>query len=264
MYRIVLLAFAGSMAFAQTKAPAAENPPGVLEQAVRARANEFYGLLVQQKYRQAEAYVAEDTKDYYYAGPKPEIHQFEVLKVEFSDDTHARVITRCIEPIVMAGFPPGNVTVNVPTFWKLENGNWSVYESPDKIRNPSGLRSVPVLPRPAGAALPTEAVPPPPDFRDLPKDAGFVFGKVRADKTEVKLSAGGTETITIMNSSSGPITLEYGYPLGGVEAKLDRTDVAGGGKATLTLTAGKDPRPGSYSLRVLPTGEAIRINVLVR
>lgn len=244
------------MAFAQTEAPPAENPPAGLEQTVRTRVNEFYALLVQQKYRQAEVYVAEDTKDYYYAGSKPEIRKYEVLKVEFSDRfTHAKVSTRCVEPIVMAGFPPGDVTVTVPTLWKLEDGNWYVYENPDKIRNPSGLRSVPIVTPAAGAA------PPPADLQNLPKDPAFVFGRIHADRTDVKLPAGGIEKITIANGSTGPITLEYGYPLGGVEAKLDRTEVDSGQKAILTLTAGKSPSSGFYYLRVMPTGEAIRINV---
>jgi len=263
MDRIVLLAIAGTMAFAQTEAPPAEKPPAGLEQTVTARANEFYTLMVQQKYRQAEAYVAEDTKDYYYAGAKPEIRKYEVLKVEFSDHfTHAKVWTRCVEPIVMAGFPPGDVTVTVPTLWKLQDGNWYVYENPDKIRNPSGLQSVPVPVPPANAGT----APPVPQagLPNLPKDPAFVFGKVHADKTEVKLPAGGSEKITIANGSDGPISLEYGFPLAGVDAKLDRTDVGRGEKAVLTLTAGKSPASGVYSLRVMPTNEAIRIQVLAQ
>ena len=260
MYRIALLAVAGTMAFAQTKAPA-ENPPDGVEQAVRTRASEFYTLMVAQKYRQAEAYVAEDTKDYYYAGSKPEIRKYEVVKVEFSDHfTHAKVFTRCVEPVVMAGFPPGDMTVTVPTLWKLEGGNWFVYENPEKIRNPSGVSIVPPS-APRVEVPPTPGAVSTPDLKDLPKDGAFVYGKVRADKTEIKLSPGSTETVTIMNRSTGPVTLEYGYPLGGVDAKLDRTQLGKDEKATLTLTAGKTPSSGFYYLRVMPTDEAIRINV---
>jgi hypothetical protein len=71
------------------------------------------------------------------------------------------------------------------------------------------------------------------------------------------------EKITIANGSPGPITLEYGYPLSGIEAKLDRSEVGRGEKAVLTLTAGKEPAGGFYYLRIMPTGEAIRINVQV-
>jgi len=260
MYRIALFAILGAVAFAQADAPPAEKPPAGVEQTVLARANEFYALLLKHQYRQAEAYIAEDTKDYYYAGSKPDVRNFEILKVEFSESfTHAKVLTRCTEPVVVAGFPPGNMTVTVPTLWKLENGTWYLYEDPDKITNPSGLRSK--IQSSVDAAAATPNAPPMP--KDLPKDPSFALGKVMVEKQEIKLAAGGTQKITIANGSPGPITLEYGYPLSGIEAKLDRSEVGRGEKAVLTLTAGKEPAGGFYYLRIMPTGEAIRINVQV-
>jgi len=259
MYRIALLAILGAVAFAQTDAPP-EKPPAGLEQRVLTRVHEFYTLLTKQQYRQAEAYIAEDTKDYYYAGSKPDIRDFEVLKVEFSEGfTHAKVFTRCTEPVVVAGFPPGNMTVTVPTLWRLEDGNWYLYEDPNKILNPSGLRSKIQSSIDAVAANPNARTAP----KDLPKDPSFVLGRVQVDKTEIKLSAGGTEKVTVANGAPGPITLEYGYPLSGIEAKLDRSELGAGEKAVLTLTAGKEPVGGFYYLRIMPTGEAIRIGVQV-
>lgn len=260
MHRIALFAILGAVAFGQTEAPPAEKPPAGLEQTVSTRVNEFYALLVKHQYRQAEAYIAEDTKDYYYAGSKPDVRSFEVQKVEFSDSfTHAKVFTRCTEPVVVAGFPPGNMTVSVPSLWRLEDGNWYLYEDPDKISNPSGLRSKIQSSIDAAAANP--AAPPMP--KELPKDPSFALGQVQVDKTEIKLSAGGAEKVTITNGSTGPMKLEYGYPLPGIEAKLDRSEVGKGEKAILTLTAGKEPNGGFYYLRIVPTGEAIRINVQV-
>jgi hypothetical protein len=261
MHRIALFAILGAVAFAQTEAPPAEKPPAGLEQTVFTRVHEFYALLVKHQYRQAEAYIAEDTKDYYYAGSKPDVRSFEVQKVEFSDAfTHAKVFTRCTEPVVVAGFPPGNMTVSVPTFWRLVDGNWYLYEDPNKIANPSGLRSKIQSSLDAAAASPDAA----PIAKELPKDPSFALGKVQVDREQIKLSAGGTEKITIANGSSGPIKLEYGYPLPGIEAKLDRSEVGHGEKAVLTLTAGKEPAGGFYYLRIMPTGEAIRIHVQVQ
>lgn len=260
MYRLALFAILGAVAFAQAETPAAENRPAGLEQTVLTRVNEFYALMVKHQYRQAEAYIAEDTKDYYYAGAKPDIRSFEVQKAEFSAGfTHAKVFTRCTEPVIVAGFPPGNMTVTVPTLWRLDDGNWYLYEDPDKISNPSGLRTKIQSTIDAAAANPS-ALPMP---KDLPKDPSFALGKVLVEKQEIKLAAGGTETITIANGSPGPIKLEYGYPLAGIEAKLDRTNLGRGEKAVLTLTAGKEAAGGFYYLRIVPTGEAIRINVQV-
>jgi len=260
MYRIALFAILGAVAFAQTDAPPAEKPPAELERTVLTRVNEFYTLLTKQQYRQAEAYISEDTKDYYYAGSKPDIRDFEVLKAEFSESfTHAKVFTRCTEPVVVAGFPPGNMTVTVPTLWRLENGNWYLYEDPNRIRNPSGLRSTIQSSIDAAAAKPAASPVP----QDLPKDSGFALGRVLVDKQEIKLSAGAVEKVTIANGASGPIRLEYGYPLSGIEATLDRSQLGRGEKAILTLTAGKEPVGGLYYLRIMPTGEAIRIRVQV-
>jgi hypothetical protein len=259
MYRLTILALLGTVAFAQKDAAPAEQPPAGLEQTLLNRVSEFYTLMQKQQYRQGEAYVAEDTKDYYYAGSKPEIRRFEVMSVEFSDHfTHAKALTKCTEPVVVAGFPPTDMTVVIPSLWKIENGVWLMYEDPNKIKNPGGLSSKIQSVVSAAAAHPELPMP-----KDLPKDPAFALGKVLVDKTEIKLSPGGTEKITIGNGSSGPMVLEYGYPLEGIEAKLDRTRLAQGEKAILTLKAGDHPTSGAYYLRIMPTDEAIRIIIKV-
>ena len=260
MYRItIFVVLAVSAAFAQQEAAPAGPPPSGLEETVRARANELFMLFQKQEYRKAENWIAEETKDYYYGGSKPEIHKFEVQYVEFSENfTHAKVLIQCVEPVVVAGFPPGEMTVKIPTLWKIENGNWFYYEDPEKIRNPSGLQNkIKAAVDSANATLqsPEDAL------KDLPKDSAFVLGKLSLDKSAVTIQPGKTATVIIANGSTGPVSLELGYPLHGIEAKLDRLDVNRGEKATLTLTAGKEPSGGTYYLRVMPTGEPLAVQV---
>ena len=264
MYRIALFALLGTAAFAQTEAAPPEKAPAELEQIVKARVDEFYTRMLKRQYRQAEALIAEDTKDYYYAGAKPEIHKYELISIEFSDHlTHAKALTKVTEPVTMAGFPPSEMTVTIPSLWRVEGGTWFLYEDPDKISNPSGLRTK-IQDAVDSAAAATGAGAPPGMPKEMPKDPSFALGKVLVDKTDVRLTAGATETIVIANGSQGPFTLEPGAPLPGIEAKLDRTELARGEKAILTLTAGKEPKAGVYYLRVMPTGEPIRINVQVQ
>ena len=267
MYRIALLALVGVAGFAQTDAPAVEKPPAEVDQALRARVIEFYNLLKNHEYRKAENWIAEDTKDYYYAGVKPEIRSFELLGIEYSDRfTHAKATTRCSEPIVMAGFPPTEITLNIPTLWKLENENWYVYEDPTKISNPSGLQTK-IQTAVEGAASSVGAagaVAPAAMPKEIPKDPAFAMGKIRVDKPEIKLAPGTAEPIAITNGSDGPVTLEMGYPLKGIEAKLDRNELAKGETAILTLAAGPEPVGGTYYLRVMPTAEALHIQVQVK
>lgn len=264
MYRIALFALLGTAAFAQTEAPQAEKVPAELEQTVRSRVDEFYSRMLKGQYRQAEAFIAEDTKDYYYAGAKPEIHKYELISVEFSDLTHAKALAKVTEPVTMAGFPPSEMTVTVPSLWRLEDGKWLLYEDPDKIKNPSGLQSK-IQDAVKGAASATGAGTPSGMPSEIPKDPSFAMGKVLANKAEVKLVSGGSDTVVIANSSQGPFTLEPGAQLPGIEAKLDKTELGRGEKAILTLTASKEAKAGGfYYLRVMPTGEPIRINVKVQ
>lgn len=260
MYRIALCALLAAAAFAQTDVPPPEKPPVDVDQALRDRATEFYTLLKNQEYRKAEALVAEDTKDYYYAGPKPEIHNFEIVGIEYSEHfTHATVTTKCTEPVVVAGFPPSVLTLKIPTLWKVENGLWVVYEDPEKIHSPGGLqRKIDVAI--SGAVAATMPTMP----KDLPKDASSLFGKVQLERPEMELKSGESQTVAIYNGAPGPITLELGYPLKGIETKLDRTDLTAGQKAILTMTAGKEPVGGPYSLRVMPTGEILNLKVIVK
>ena len=55
------------MGVGQTSAPPAEASPPEVEQALCARIGEFYQDQVGGKFRQAEALVAEETKDYFYS-----------------------------------------------------------------------------------------------------------------------------------------------------------------------------------------------------
>ena len=269
MYRIALFATLASALFAQTEAPPpAVKPPAEVEKALLERVHGFYDLMLHQKFRQGEEFIAEDTQDYYYAGAKPEIRSYEVMTVEFSDLTHAKAMIKCTEPVVVAGFPPGEMHVVVPSLWKFENGKWYLYEDPNKIHNPGGVRTqIDAAIDAANAGhpkLPEMSKELPPMPKDMPKDPNYVMGKLHADKSDVKLAAGGSEKVTITNGAPGPVSLEMGYPLPGIETKLDHADLTSGDKAILTLTAGKGASSGSYYLRVMPTGEEIKIEIHVQ
>jgi len=266
MFRVSLLALLVVAAFAQTGPSPAGPPPPEVDQALRARVNEFYTLLRNHEYRKAEGLVAEDTKDYYYEGSKPEVSRFEILDIEWTDQfTRAKVTTRCSQLVMVPGFPAGEVSLKIPTTWRLENGNWDVFVDQSKLVGPLGLQSKLASssgPAPASGAAPAgvpAGVP-----RDIPQNAGFVLGKLQADKQTVHLAPGTAEQVTLTNGSAGLMRLELGYPLSGIEAKLDRTDLGQGEKAILTLRAGKEPKPGIYSLRIMPTQEVIGIEVQVK
>jgi len=256
MYRILISAFVGVAAFAQTSVSPPEKPPAEVDQALRARVTQFYTLLTNREYRKAENLVAEDTKDYYYDGAKPDIRGFELMSVEYSDRfTHARVIVKCAEMIAVPNFPIGEIKLDIPTLWKIENGDWYVYEEPNKLANPKELQT-----KIQSAFNQANSAAPPP----LPKDASLVTGKIEIDKPEIKLLPGATENIKITSGLAGPVTLQPGYPLKGIETKLDHPGLGTGETTILTLTAGPNPTAGTLYLQVLPTGHTLEIKVDVK
>lgn len=266
MFRLIVFLLLSSAVFAQTEAPPAENAPDDVHRALVARVTEFYALLKSQQYRKAEAFIAEDTKDYYYDGAKPVIDAFEVMDIEFSDNfTHAKAMTKVSEPVVMAGFPPGEMTVRMPTLWRLENGNWLLYEDLSKMASPGGIQTKVKAAVDAGTvAAVAEGFTPDKMPKELPKTPDFAMGKITVDKGEVQISPGTAEQIHLTNGSAGPMDLELGAQLRGIEAKLDKTTVAKGEQAVLTLSAGKEPFGGIFFLRIMPTGENIPIRVQVK
>jgi len=262
MYRVFPFALLVAAAFAQTAPPRAAKPPARVDQALRVRVNEFYTLLKNREYRKAEALVAEDTKDYYYEGSKPEVNNFEILAIEWTDRfTRAKVTTQCAQILAVQGFPPAEVKLRVPTTWRLENGNWYVFVDQSKQLSLVGLPLKPPSGAAPGAASAPAAAGVP---REIPQTPGFALGKLQADKQTVHLAPGTSEQVTFTNGSAGFMQLQLGYPLSGIEATLDRSSLKQGEKAILTLQAGKEPKSGIYSLIVMPTQEVIDIQVQVK
>ena len=100
--RRFLLPLAAATAWAQQPSPEA----AAAEAALRARVEQFFQLQVAKKYRQAEALVAEDSKDSYYEANKYNIKSFRIDKVEFLEGgTHARVTIKA-KVTVMAPAAP--------------------------------------------------------------------------------------------------------------------------------------------------------------
>src|SRR5580692_1418161 len=86
--RRFLFPVAAVTAWAQQPSPAVAE----VEAALRARVEQYYQLQVDKKFRQAEAMVAEDSKDDYYNRAKQDIKSFSIQQIEFRrDNSRARV-----------------------------------------------------------------------------------------------------------------------------------------------------------------------------
>src|SRR5712692_6584417 len=96
MSRASLALLLVSALWAQTPGDRFNKPPADVDEALRSRIAKFYQAHVDKKFRQADEYVAEDTKDFYYEASKPAYLDFEIKSIAYSDNfTKANVVVHC-------------------------------------------------------------------------------------------------------------------------------------------------------------------------
>ena len=252
MHRLLLIVCFVTALKAQNNADLFNKPPAEVDQALRARITEFYQYHVKQQFRQAEALVAEDTKDFFYSHNKPQYLSFEIVRIEYSKDFTRAKATMLTEQFVMIpGFMDKPMKIPSPSTWKLENGKWCWYVDQESVRETPFGKMKPGPGPPAG--LPTV----------LPTTADFILNKIKPDKQSVTLKPGGSEQVKLNNTAAGSMDLTVIGSLEGVEAKLDHTRLIAGDTAVLTIQAGSTPRPGIINVRVEQTQEFIPIKIAV-
>jgi hypothetical protein len=261
-FRFAVAVLLAAVSFAQTAPPEAPKPPADVDQALRARVNEFYDLLVKREFRKAEALIADDTKDYYYSVGKPTITKFALQEIRYSDNfTRAISVVKCTQKVSQPGFPLGEWDLPVPGLWKYENGNWYWYVNQKQVMTPVGI--VKNVGEDQGSAAGSAPVPGgeiPKGFSQVPD---FALGRVGADKKMVTLEGDKTEKVTIVNGSAGQIRLLMPSQLG-LDLKLEPAALLEGEKAVLTLRATKDSVGGTLYVQIIPTHEVLAIQVVVK
>ncbi|MGP8246638.1 MAG: hypothetical protein ACLQVN_19225 [Bryobacteraceae bacterium] len=258
MRTIALLAMLAGAALAQEKAADLFNkPPADVDRALRARIDEFYQDHVKGEFRKAEALVAEDTKDYFYAGNKPHYLSFELVSIKYSDDfRRAEAVVKCEQRIPFPEFGGKAMVFPIPSYWKLENGEWYWYVDKDRMNDsPFGHMTPGPYPDQTGkpATLPTIAT-----------SVQQFYSMVKADKNEVKLAPGGSAEVTISNSSPGPVTLAARSTTPGIEVHIDQAQIKASDRAVVTIHAGDGATSGSVEVRVLPIGQVITVKTTVQ
>ena len=263
----VLLLLGASIAGAAQNTPAgppeATAPPEI-DAALRDRVNKFFQAQVNGKYRQADQYVAEDTKDYFYALNKVPLVQFEITKIAYSANfTKAAVTVRTERELGVGMIPKMKLHNLESTDWKIEGGLWCWTVDQNVFKTPFGdmRRSTTTVPGgQASGAMPQLPIP---SVADMTKT-------VAADKSEVELGERKTDRVVLHNSLPGPINLSLELPATpGLEVKLDLARVAPNGNAHVLLTydpAAHGAREGTVAVNVLvqPTMQVIPIQVKLK
>jgi hypothetical protein len=226
MDRRLLLFPTAAVVWAQQTPPAAEEA----KQALISRVNQYYQLMQDKKYRQAEAFVAEESKDDYYDGKKPDIKGFEVTRVEMEDQTTATVTVKMKLVVLMMGVGAQIFDMPTPTHWKLENGQWNWY-IPDEAKHgtPFGKMSTN---QDSGGKADLDGKGRAPEF-------GALVNQVTIDKTAVNLTADAPDdTVVIQNGLPGPLNLRldpHAEHIQGLSVTVDKLTLEPGEKAAMRL-----------------------------
>ncbi|MEP6714579.1 MAG: hypothetical protein ABJC09_03335 [Terriglobia bacterium] len=249
MDRRLLFPLVAVTASAQQPSPEA----AAAEAALRARVDQFYKLQMDKKYRQAEAFVAEDTKDLYFAGRKPELLGFSILKVELMDGfVRAKVTIKAKSSMLVMG--AGRLPFEVPTdtLWKIEDGKWMWYvDTQAALQTPFGdVKRAGVSP---SAALE--------DFANLAK--GPDLDAVKIDRTAVTLAgAEANATAVISNGMPGFVDLSVQNSISGLKVEIDQPHIPANGKATLRFSKAGDAKiDGVVRVTVSPLNTVFDIRV---
>jgi hypothetical protein len=263
MSRAYLALLLVSGLWAQSPGSFFDKAPPDVEEALRARITAFYQAHVDKKFRQADEYVAADTKDFYYEANKPAYLAFEIGKITYSDNfTKAKAVVSCKIRFAIPGFNEAPVMAPVPSTWKVENGEWYWYVDQKAGREtPFGVMKAPDGTS-SGGSFPSLASAPSVDT---------LWKSVQADKNEVQLSAKepSSDLVTISNKMPGNIWLQIDAPkTPGLEIALDRGELKTGEDAKITFHSEPQEKPvtriAQVRVTVLPTNQVIPITVAIR
>jgi hypothetical protein len=235
-------------------------PQGV-EEALRERVKQFYLLHIEGKFRQAEAFVCEESKDLFYNSDKPRYTSFDLIKVSFEDGFQKAKVVSSLGAEMMVGTTKAPTNVPKVTTWQVEQGKWcnlilppstTGYVTPFGIMKPG--------PDSQGAMTPTTAPP---------VTASSVRGGVRVSTNSVNLSAekAGQASIEIENRLPGGVSLKLEAPgVKGIEWLLGKEDLESGQKAILQIRYSpvegvKVPEKLTAQIRVSPISSVLPITV---
>ncbi len=253
MVRIVTFALLSAALYAQDGVKPADKPPAKVDRALRARVNEFYQDFVTGRFRDAEALVAKDTKDYFFSANKVKYLSFEIQSIVYSDKFRRAQVDGVCERDVVFGIEVRRMKLPVSTTWKLEGGKWYWYVDQTQPRDtPFGKMG--------GTAASGPARPPgmPANFPITPD---FALHKVSADRDSLALKAGESAEVTFANAAPGTMSVALEGKPQGLEVTPPRADLKPGGKAALTVKAIEGSRTLVLNFRVDPTGEIIPVKV---
>jgi hypothetical protein len=260
----VLVSVVVAGALGQQPADLFTKAPPAIDEALRDRISKFFQCQVDGKPRQAEQYVAEESKDYYYEMQKPRYLSFEIRNISYSDEfTKAKAMIAVEMTVNIPQFQNKAMKIPFMTMWKVADGQWFWYVDPDASRmTPFGKMN------PGASKSDGPQAGGPPDMSKTP-DILSLWKQVQVDKQSVQLKAheASSDQVTISSQLPGMVSLQLQtLDVPGLVVKLDRTELKAGEKAVLSFDfkpGEKAPRsPLAVNVSVQPINSVIGVRVL--
>jgi len=216
---VCLVVAAGCAAFGQDTTQLFDKAPPPIDEALRARVNQYYQAFMDGKFKNAYALVADDSQDAFLQADKDKYHDCQTVKIGYTDNfTKATVVESCKGEWKYRGIV-SLTTIPLTSSWKVVDGQWYwCYVKPKFVPSPfspTGFVPVPEDKDPKNVSI----------LPDVNVAAKNILAQVSVDKQVVHLHADETseDVIHIENHMPGSISLN-----------LDRLDVPG-----LRITLGK-------------------------
>lgn len=212
----------------------AQQPSQPAAEALRDRVQQYYQLMVEKKYRQAEGMVAEDSRDDYYNGKKPDLKGFQIINLDLQTPTTAKVTIQAKVVLLMPGAGGQVFDMPTPTYWKLENGGWCWY-IPEEVRSATPFGK---MQQTAGTAAAMDMKGAAPGGLDNP-NVGALVDRITIDKLSVVLTSNEPEQrVTISNGLAGPLDLtldSHTQNIAGLAVKIAPLHLEAGAQAVVTI-----------------------------
>jgi len=276
--RIGLLFLPLTVAFSQSLF---EKAPPAIDEVLRARVRGFYQAYIDKKFRIAYEMVAEDSKETFLAGGKPNLESCDITKIEYSAEfAKADVLVGCKGTFSFHG-QMMKVTFPLSSKWVMTDAQWWWSAVPPKGRDtpwgfwgekegePSPKKDANPGPGPA-AAKPSVPVDPMAVARQI-------LNSVKIDKTDVVLRGyeSSKDEVHISNGMPGPVTITLDkLAMPGLTIKPLSKEVNSGEQAAIvfeyntddaSLTCGDCAKrvkgSATLNIRVSPTGQVFTVNI---
>lgn len=208
-----LLLVCGMSGLAQDSKELEDKAPAPVEQALRARIDQYYQAFIAGKYKQAYLLVADDSQDAFLEAGKQQYKSCETLRTRFSDNfTKAVVVESCNSEWKWHGIVTPT-TFPITSNWEVVDGQWYwYYVKPTQIASPFSPSGF--VPAPSTAAAPAKGGQAPAIPSDMKVAAEGILALVSLDKQAVLLrqDQSSRDVVHVRNGMPGYVTLKLEDP----------------------------------------------------